>query len=186
MSIQNLWQDVQPRIEERIGSQNHEIWVRPIRALGMDGDELELEVPNRYYSDWVRDNYQQIFMEELARAFGKPLRLRFTVESERQASPKTTSQAPQSRSQPAAQTLRTPERSRLPRDKTFDNYVVGACNKFANAAALAVADFPGQNYNPLFVFGGTGLGKTHLMQAIGNRMLQARSNAFYQRRPHEL
>ena len=58
MSIQNLWQDVQPRIEERIGSQNHEIWVRPIRALGMDGDELELEVPNRYYSDWVRDNYQ--------------------------------------------------------------------------------------------------------------------------------
>ena len=48
-----------------------------------DGDELELEVPNRYYSDWVRDNYQQIFMEELARAFGKPLRLRFTVESER-------------------------------------------------------------------------------------------------------
>ena len=177
MSIQNLWQDVQPRIEERIGSQNHEIWVRPIRALGMDGDELELEVPNRYYSDWVRDNYQQIFMEELARAFGKPLRLRFTVESERQASPKTTSQAPQSRSQPAAQTLRTPERSRLPRDKTFDNYVVGACNKFANAAALAVADFPGQNYNPLFVFGGTGLGKTHLMQAIGNRMLQARSNS---------
>ncbi|MED5370066.1 MAG: chromosomal replication initiator protein DnaA [Myxococcota bacterium] len=183
MSIQDLWQDVQPQIEQRIGAQNHEIWVKPIRVLGMDGDLLELEVPNRYYSDWVRDNYEQIFVEELARAFGIPLRLRFTVEADaRRAAPAPSPSAageppPPAAPPPDSPPIRNPVRSRVPRNKTFDNYVVGACNKFAHAAALAVADFPGQNYNPLFVFGGTGLGKTHLVQAIGNRIQDARSDA---------
>lgn len=183
MSIQDLWQDVQPQIEQRIGAQNHEIWVKPIRVLGMDGDLLELEVPNRYYSDWVRDNYEQIFVEELARAFGIPLRLRFTVEADaRRAAPAPSPSGageppPPAAPPPDSPPIRNPVRSRVPRNKTFDNYVVGACNKFAHAAALAVADFPGQNYNPLFVFGGTGLGKTHLVQAIGNRIQDARSDA---------
>ncbi len=160
---------MQQRIEERIGVQNYEIWIKPIRMLTLRGDLVSLEVPNRYYSDWVRDNYQQVFLEELAKAVGHPIRVEFSVENEAAGALDPGDPTPRSEARP--------RRSHsLNVDKTFESYVVGTCNKFANAAALAVADFPGQNYNPLFVFGHTGTGKTHLVQAIGNRMQERDPN----------
>lgn len=163
MSTEQMWTDVQRRIEERIGVQNFEIWIKPIRMLELRGDVAALQVPNRYYSDWVRDNYQQVFLEELASAIGHPVRVEFSAQDEGTAGHLEPSQAPAT---PAAPT----RRSSLALEKTFENYVVGQCNQFANAAGLAVADFPGSNYNPLFVFGDTGTGKTHLVHAIGNRI----------------
>ena len=165
MSTEELWTGVQRRIEERIGVQNFEIWIKPIRMLELRGDVAALEVPNRYYSDWVRDNYQQVFLEELARAVGHPVRVEFSAEDEDDAGllePSAPAPSPTAAPPTAGGSLAS--------DKTFENYVVGQCNQFANAAALAVADFPGSNYNPLFVFGHTGTGKTHLVHAIGNRI----------------
>jgi len=165
-----IWKDVQGRIEERIGVQNYEIWIKPIRMLALRGDLVSLEVPNRYYSDWVKDNYQQVFLEELAQAVGHPIRVEFTVENDSPGAPDPAQAASTSTARSFQKT------TRLNAEKTFDSYVVGTCNKFANAAALAVSDFPGQNYNPLFVFGHTGTGKTHLVQAIGNRMRERNPN----------
>lgn len=174
MSIEQLWLDVQGRIARRIGPQNHEIWVKPMRVISVAGGSVSLEVPNRYYSDWVRDNYRQVFLEEWGAALGRPVEVDFSIQDEDPA-PEL---APTKTRPPAAPAPPRPTvRTKLPRDKTFDGYVVGACNKFAHAAALAVADFPGSNYNPLFVFGGTGLGKTHLVHAIGNRILERDSDA---------
>ena len=155
------------RVEERIGSQNHDIWIRPIRLLGLDGSQLRLQVPNRYYSDWVRDNYEKVLTEEAAIGFGRAVRIRYQLADEG---------IDESHSEPEP----APKASRIigvMRDKQFENYVVGTCNQFAHAAALAVSDFPGQNYNPLFIFGGTGLGKTHLVQAIGNRIHEQRDGS---------
>ena len=167
-----IWQDVQRRIEERIGVQNYEIWIKPIRMLALNGDLVSLEVPNRYYSDWVRDNYQQVFLEELAQAVGHPIRVEFSVEDQSAGALEPAEPGPT----PSARASGGFQKTRLNAEKTFESYVVGTCNKFANAAALAVADFPGQNYNPLFVFGHTGTGKTHLVQAIGNRMRERNPN----------
>lgn len=135
--------------------------------IGLEGDVAELEVPNRYYLDWVQDNYDAVFRESFKIAAGKVLRIHFSVEKavEDPEEEEDLPEAPEADEDPGAR-----PNGGLPPDKTFENYVVGSCNQFAHAAALAVADFPGQNYNPLFVFGGTGLGKTHLIHAIGNRI----------------
>jgi chromosomal replication initiator protein len=167
--MEQLWRDVQGRVERRIGPQNFEIWIKPIRLLGLRGQTVSLEVPNRYYSDWVRDNYQDVLVEELTGLVGHGVQLEFLLEDagsdptdSRPSPPPLTADRPAARKSPLPNTLDSA--------KTFETYVVGSCNKFAHAAALAVADFPGSNYNPLFVFGATGTGKTHLGQAIGNRI----------------
>ncbi|MCB9793930.1 MAG: chromosomal replication initiator protein DnaA [Alphaproteobacteria bacterium] len=162
-----VWEHVREHVERRIGAQNFEIWIKPIRLSFLDDGEAELEVPNRYYMDWVQDNYAQVLAEAFRGATGSPVRVRFSVD------PHVAQEDPQDDPPPRRSPGEIPpprERHQLPPDKSFDSYVVGACNQFAHAAALAVADFPGQNYNPLFVFGGTGLGKTHLVQAVGNRI----------------
>ena len=166
--MEQLWNDVQGRVESRIGSQNFEIWIRPIRLMGLRGQLVSLEVPNRYYSDWVRDNYEEVLVEELTSLIGHGVQLEFLLEAQG-SDPRDggTRDAPMS---PAPAARRSPLPNTLDSAKTFETYVVGSCNKFAHAAALAVADFPGSNYNPLFVFGATGTGKTHLGQAIGNRI----------------
>ncbi len=160
------------RIEDRIGAQNHDIWIRPIQLLGVEGSILSLEVPNRYYSDWVRDNYQEILIEEASAAFRRPLRIQYFLADE--------AEAREIVNEPERPKAHGPTITGVMRDKRFESYIVGACNQFAHAAALAVSDIPGQNYNPLFVFGGTGLGKTHLVQAIGNRIHEQREgNVIY-------
>ncbi len=156
-----IWDQVQHRLEVRLGAQAHDIWIRPIRLMALDNKIARLEVPNRYYSDWIRDNYETELLEELATATGRSLSLDFQYKAPE----------PVAEEQTGAAVLAEVASSSLPRlmvDKTFDNFVVGSCNKFAHAASLAVADFPGTHYNPLFVYGDTGLGKTHLLHSIGN------------------
>lgn len=166
--MSEIWDTASRRLEHRVGAQNFEIWIKPIRFLGIQGQVAELEVPNRYYLDWVQDHFESPLVEELSTAARRPLRVQFTVEAQ-----------PAEDSAPADEPSGAEARRShsLPPEKTFESYVVGSCNQFAHAAALAVADFPGQNYNPLFIFGGTGLGKTHLIQAVGNRILQHRPGA---------
>jgi chromosomal replication initiator protein len=150
-SMIETWNKVQSRLEVRLGTQAHDIWIRPIRLVVLNDHIARIEVPNRYYSDWIQDNYETELLEELAAATSRELRLEFIF------------QAPQPVAEVASSSL-----PRLMVDKTFENFVVGSCNKFAHAASLAVTDFPGTHYNPLFVYGDTGLGKTHLLHAIGN------------------
>jgi chromosomal replication initiator protein len=163
--VEQAWDQVQDAIRERIGSQGYEIWMRPIQVQSARGAELILQVPNRYYRDWVEENYGSNIRGLLADSFGEQVDLQFRVAARKD-------QAPQAESSPEpapASAAGEPIPGVSP-DKTFENFVVGACNQFAHAASLAAVDAPGEaQYNPLFIYGSTGLGKTHLMHAIGNR-----------------
>ena len=165
--MEQVWTQMQGNLREKLGSQNYEIWIRPIHVSAAGPDEVHLHVPNRYYRDWVQDNYGTDLNEEFETALGAPVKLHFLVARGQASS------APDA-SPTAAPTPNPDARPPIPGvspDKTFENFVVGTCNQLAHAAALAVCDAPGHpRYNPLFIYGSTGLGKTHLMHAIGNRV----------------
>lgn len=171
--MDQIWARVQASLKERLGAQNFEIWIRPIQLAAAGTREVHLRVPNRYYRDWVAANYGAALGEELEAALGHPVELFFQVAraegdepgSDEGGGPVQTAPDPGSDSLLPVQGVA--------RDKTFENFVVGASNQFAHAAALAVSDSPGDpQYNPLFIYGSTGLGKTHLMYAIANRVQQ--------------
>jgi chromosomal replication initiator protein len=131
---------------------------------------VELEVPNRFFKEWINEHYSPTIREALSFFTQKPCHLQFRVRSE-----KMNEKEPRSSllTNPNAQTLPILQPIFNPK-YTFDHFVVGASNQFANAACLAVANVPAKNYNPLFIYGGVGLGKTHLLHAIGNHILQYR------------
>ncbi len=186
MCSMDVWSEVLEILENRLGTTNFEIWIKPIRLLNMSGNKARLEVPNRYYSDWVKDNHEEDILEGFKRvwsrqdeppAWGPVQQLDFHFEEEDEGfdAPRTTEEVSDSREDTSgdrSNTLRPINPSH-----TFDNYVVGACNQFAHAAAEAVAEFPGHHYNPLFIYGCTGLGKTHLVHAVGNAILQREAKA---------
>ncbi len=171
--MDGVWSEIQGSLRDRLGPQNYEIWIRPIQLALATEDEVHLQVPNRYYRDWVEANYASTLSEALGQAAGRPVAVQFRVASR---APAATPEAKVVPAQPAAPVRAQPVGPDgvrpvpgLAADKSFDNFVVGACNQFAHAAALAVAEVPGEaQYNPLFIYGGTGLGKTHLVQAVGN------------------
>lgn len=176
--MSEIWERARKRVEQRVGAQNYEIWIRPIRWVSQVGAVVELEVPNRYYLDWVQDNYEGALTDALTEVIGMHVRLRFSVEQAVEPEEPPLDDHGAHGGNGGGDDIGglgeedLSRRFNLPADKTFETYIVGSCNQFAHAAALAVADFPGQNYNPLFIFGSTGLGKTHLVQGIGNRILQ--------------
>ena len=162
-----VWSVVQGSLREKLGAQNFEIWIRPIHMASISDTNVKLEVPNRYYRDWVAANYGPALNAELEEAIGHPVDIQFHVarKSDEPVQPTQTEIRP-------SKTPSAPIPGVSP-DKTFQNFVVGKSNEFAHAAALAVAESPGEaQYNPLFIYGDTGLGKTHLVHAIGNRIRQ--------------
>ena len=163
MNVRGLWDRLIDGMNERIGQQDVEIWFGPANALSFDGNTLVVEVPNRYYGDWISDNYLVDLRSRAAAAVGGPVQIEFVWPDEESVDSDTPV--------PASVADREPIASGVNPSQTFDSFVVGECNKFSHAAAAAVADFPATKYNPLFIYGPTGLGKTHLMHAIANRVL---------------
>jgi chromosomal replication initiator protein len=139
--------------------------------LRLDGNTLVLEVANRYYSEWIQDNYLGALCEEATSALGVPVDLDFEFREE------PTSEVPRAALPTPSQGDVQPRGLGVNTAQNFASFVVGDCNKFAHAAARAVADAPALSYNPLFVYGATGLGKTHLMHAIGNDILARNPSA---------
>jgi chromosomal replication initiator protein len=169
MDLAAFWETLLAGMRTRIGAQDVEIWLAASRPLSLTGDRLVIEVANRYYRDWIRDNYAGDLDEEILQAAGRALELEFTFADD------PTTEVPLSGSV-ATPKAETPRAVGLNPHQTFDSFVVGECNRFAHAAASAVAEHPARNYNPLFIYGATGLGKTHLMHAIGNRVLSIPSS----------
>jgi chromosomal replication initiator protein len=168
--MEDIWSKVIDSLKERVGQQNFDIWIKPIQFVSMAGETLELEVPNRFFKDWINEHYSLHIKEVLSFLTQKPCQIQFRIRSERM-------DERESISSPAPSPEMVPVRFSQPifnPKYTFDHFVVGASNQFANAACLAVANLPAKNYNPLFIYGGVGLGKTHLLHAIGNHILQHR------------
>ena len=171
-----LWKGCLQRLEREIPDQQLNTWIRPLQAEEK-GDQLRLFAPNRFVLDWVREHFSERIEELLAsqRPDAPPkLVLEIGVHS---ASPRTpASEERESRAKTSAPAS-TPHSANLNRDFTFDTFVEGKSNQLARAASLQVVDNPGEAYNPLFIYGGVGLGKTHLMHAVGNALLASRPSA---------
>jgi chromosomal replication initiator protein len=174
---EKAWKSSQKRLQEILSGDIFDLWFKPVKAIGMDEAAFTLEVANEFCEVWLADNYSDLVKTAVAEATGRELKIVFrSLGAVAEESRKLTT-AP---AEPDAATKKPKASSKAddifnPR-YTFDTFVVGN-NEFAHRAALAVAQNPGKSYNPLFLFGGVGLGKTHLLHAIGHQVLTQKPNA---------
>jgi chromosomal replication initiator protein len=156
-----------------LGQVGFETWIGPLNFLGMQGRTATIEAPNRFFRDWVSDRYLELLRQSLSAEVGQSVDVKLTLGL---AGNSNLHEAVRRTMPPAATTAETPPRDRHPNLNeryTFTEFVVGSANQFAHAAALAVANQPGVKYNPLFIYGGVGLGKTHLVTAIGHQLWES-------------
>jgi chromosomal replication initiator protein len=168
--MENIWSKVIDSLREKVGQQNFDIWIKPIQFISTEGENIRLEVPNRFFKDWIHEHYTAHIKEVFSQFMGMPCQLHFQIKSEKGHERDLMVIPPQRKEPEPAPPLGTNFNPKY----TFNNFVVGASNQFAHAACLAVANMPAKNYNPLFIYGGVGLGKTHLLNAIGNHIVQQR------------
>jgi chromosomal replication initiator protein len=168
--MENLWPKVIDSLKERVGQQNFDIWIKPIRFISMEGEIAELEVPNRFFKEWINEHFSSHIKDAFSFLTQKRCHLQFRIRNEKMNGKDFISIPLQRNEQQVIHSFQPMFNPKY----TFDNFVVGASNQFANAACLAVANLPAKNYNPLFIYGGVGLGKTHLLHAIGNHIIQHR------------
>jgi chromosomal replication initiator protein len=172
VSAQQLWRKCLDRLEEELSPQQFNTWIRPLQPV-REGPMLRLLAPNRFVMDWVRDRFLERICEVVGQLEGG-LEVNVEVGSQtRLVVPERTDVRPT----PAPLRTKTVTFGRLNPEFTFETHVEGKSNQLARAAAKQVGENPGAAYNPLFLYGGTGLGKTHLMQAAGNVMLAHRPEA---------
>jgi chromosomal replication initiator protein len=165
---QNLWTSLITNLKERVSEQNFEIWLSSVRFLIADERRLRLQVPNTFFQEYLAEHYTEVIQEELLRKHHKHLEIEFTTPSEAIESKEP---SPITSIVPITEAIREESaEDALYQRYHFDSFVVGPSNQFAHAACHAVAQNPGGNYNPLFLFGGVGLGKTHLLLSIGQKI----------------
>jgi chromosomal replication initiator protein len=171
--MQNLWDACLRRLEQELPAQQFNTWIRPLAPeSGAPDDTLILAAPNRFVLELVRERFAARIERLAAEACGRELGLRLVLARGAETPARSAPTMARPASEPAVQ-----ERSRLNRGFSFDSFVTGKANQLARAAAIQVAENPGISYNPLFVYGGVGLGKTHLVQAIGNQVADRRPQA---------
>ena len=186
----SLWQQCIGRLQDELSAQQFSMWIRPLQAE-MDGETLVLYAPNRFVLDWVRDKYLNQINQFLVEQMGSDApTLRFDIGSRpvtkapaAPAAPAPTTVSP-AQSKPVKPVAATADKAPNPNHRSninptyqFDNFVEGKSNQLGKAAALQVAENPGGAYNPLFLYGGTGLGKTHLLHAVGNGIIKNKPDA---------
>ena len=171
--INKIWADVSKRIRERISADGYDRWFSGVSAASNTGDTLTLCVPNPIHQFFIESNYLPILEEAVREVIPTNTSIRFS--SETQESEPAPRQAPASR--PHKEKALPAGAIGMNVRNTFDAFVVGSNNQFAHSAALAVAKAPARTYNPLFIYGGSGLGKTHLLQAIGHHVLATQKGA---------
>jgi chromosomal replication initiator protein len=172
LTAAELWGRIQDAVRGSVPEQGYRTWLAATRAVGISGDALHLEAPSRFHVEWLEDKYGPLLASAGQRILGRPITL--TVSCAAEASPipsLSPEERPASRSAAASPVTPPPPRPRLNDRYTFERFVVGTNNQLAVAASRAVAEKPAKMYNPLFLYGGVGLGKTHLMHAVGHRIL---------------
>ncbi|KAB7665305.1 chromosomal replication initiator protein DnaA [Bacillus sp. B1-b2] len=167
-NITDLWNNALRNIEEKISKPSYDTWLKATKAHSLQGDLLIITAPNEFARDWLEERYSQLISGILYEITGEELMVKFIIpqnqkeeEFDQQISAKNKK----------IKDDEVVEQTILNSKYTFDTFVIGSGNRFAHAASLAVAEAPAKAYNPLFIYGGVGLGKTHLMHAIGHYVL---------------
>jgi chromosomal replication initiator protein len=158
LTHESIWENVLDYVRENVTSVEYDTWFARVKPLGVTHSALELGVPTSFAGDWIQKHYGHLIQEALLRLGARSPEFRLKVVPSGEEPP------------PAEEPPRpsAPSRTRLNPKYTFESFVVGPGNSMAHAAAMAVAEAPGKAYNPLFIYGGVGLGKTHLMHAVGH------------------
>ena len=151
--MEKLWETFLDQIKDKTSFQIYESWFKPLRLIAVSPSAVSIEAPSVFFLDWVKTNYLDIIKEVLYSLTKEPVEIIFVAK-----------QSVEDKNEVSGSAYVTPKN--INAKYIFNNFVVGSSNQFAHAACLAVANHPGRTYNPLFVYGGVGLGKTHLLHAI--------------------
>ncbi len=172
MNIEEAWTSTIEAIGSKVGNQTFDLWFKPLKLLQLKNGQVTVEVPNKFFREWIEDHYPGLISETIREFLNEDVSVKFNVVDKK--------------NDPAIRKIENRQEDRraklasrgifLNPKFTFDIFVVGASNQFAHAASRAIADAPGKAYNPLFIYGGVGLGKTHLMNAIGNTIIDKNAN----------
>ena len=187
MDAKQVWRAALGELQVSLSPANYETWLRDTQLVDVDEQLFRIAVPNGFSKDWLETRYRSLISQTLARIVGYSVQVEFLVgpapegaaAGDGAASPGAEARAGGTAERPAGQHVRVePTRvggeggaTNLNPRYTFANFIVGSANRLAHAASLSVAERPGHAYNPLFLYGGVGLGKTHLMHAIGNQVI---------------
>ena len=167
--METVWDKATKIIQEKVSKQNFDTWIKPIKIVAMEDKCVQLAVPNKFFKDWLMDNYLSMIKNSLHNVIGISVEIDFMLSKDKEKKQEA-AVFPFENGQNhhgTAPVSRNKNISYLNSNYTFDRFVVGPSNQFAHAASIAVAKQPAKNYNPLFIYGGSGLGKTHLLNAIG-------------------
>jgi chromosomal replication initiator protein len=167
--MESVWDKATKIIQEKVSKQNFDTWIKPIKIVAMEDKCVQLSVPNKFFKDWLMDNYLSMIKNTLHSVVGISVDIDFMLSKEKEKKQEA-AVLPFEQGQNnhgSAPAARNKNISYLNSNYTFDRFVIGPSNQFAHAASIAVATQPAKNYNPLFIYGGSGLGKTHLLNAIG-------------------
>lgn len=188
-----FWDSALGALSRELSPQQFKTWIQPLRVVSFEESDRSLTVgaPNRFKLDWIKKTFADRFQELASQYFGEPINVSFVLAVEGSAAPSIQTQssvesvsdestvlndAPQSTSV-EDQSFEIEDHSKLNPSLTFETFVTGKANQLARAASIQVAHNPGTSYNPMFLYGGVGLGKTHLIHAIGNHLLKEKPNA---------
>jgi chromosomal replication initiator protein len=168
--LKQLWEAILERISALVNAQTFQTWFAPTRLLSCDGGHLVIEGPNSFFVDWLSEHHKDKIERAAREALGTPVTVELTAPA---AAPRVSAPAAEAaRSMLVTEPVVLPNKVHLNERYVFEEFVVGPSNRFAAAAAEAVSEHPARHYNPLFLYGGAGLGKTHLIQAIGHRVVE--------------
>lgn len=173
-TVDKIWNQTTDQIRTLLNTETYNLWFSTVQPISLNQSSITLEVPNEFSEVWLKDNYLELLQDALATASGRKLKIKFKV-----AESGGDVQAPVKPARGKSTSTKKVSDGDLvfnPRN-TFDTFVVGNNNSFAHAAAMAVAQQPGKAYNPLFLYGGTGLGKTHLLHAVGQHVVGSKKEA---------
>lgn len=176
--MEKIWLEAVSRVSDEVGEQNVKTWIKPLNYVGCTDGLLTLEAPNKFIKDWFLDNYVNKLIVKLNELTGKKLKIEIEVNKKlkfeiKEVVKKVYQEKIEKISNKNSEIVNNSNINHL---YTFDTFVSGPSNQFAHAAAMAVAKNPATTYNPLFIYGGVGLGKTHIIHSIGNEILKTNKN----------
>ncbi len=174
-SAQHVWQQVVRVLNDKLDRHNLETWIVPVRPIELTDTALRLGAPSKFFASWLEEHHLDTIRAAIKDITGADLDIDFVILTSHEPPPEVVSEDEETvRAAADAPVRRSASGTYLNPKYTFKSFVVGGGNTFAHAAALAVAEKPARAYNPLFIYGGVGLGKTHIMQAIGNHVLDTK------------
>ncbi|MGN1387417.1 MAG: chromosomal replication initiator protein DnaA [Bacillus sp. (in: firmicutes)] len=176
-NIDALWDEVLSQMEKKVSKPSYETWLKSTKASSLQGDTLTITAPNEFARDWLEGRYTHLISSVLYEVVGEELFVKFII-PQNQSNSDLEDQFPADKKKKKRDDESNEYSQHMLNNKnTFDTFVIGSGNRFAHAASLAVAEAPAKAYNPLFIYGGVGLGKTHLMHAIGHYVLEHNPSA---------